>query len=389
MKIINAISRVLVGIVFVFSGFVKAIDPLGSTYKFIDYFNAFELSFLESLAFPLAILLSTLEFVIGISLIFSTKKQITAWAVFIFMSFFTVLTLILAIFNPVSDCGCFGDAIIMTNWQTFWKNIFIMFFTLIIFINRNRFLTKWTEIKQWTIISISFILILSLSILSYQHLPLIDFLPYSTGTYIPEKMVIPEGAPIAEYETTLVYTKNGESIEVTIDNIPDSTWQWVESKHTLVKKGYQPPIHDFVIQSMDGEDYTDLILTDSKFTFLLIAHDLKKTSNKNIEKINQLAEFCKQSGNCNFICLTSSLQTDIDEFVQKNNAKYPFFNTDEITLKTMIRANPGIMLLRRGWIIKKWNSNDLPDIDFIRENFINNPKYKQKVDETNKDEFNV
>lgn len=389
MKTLNTISRFIIGFIFIFSGFVKGIDPLGSTYKFVDYFNAFGMPFFESLAFPLAILLSSIEFVLGVSLIFSAKKQLTTWGVLIFMTFFTILTLILALFNPVTDCGCFGDAIILTNWQTFWKNIILLVFTLIIFINRNRFLTNWSDFMQWSLITVTGLFIISISVFSYKHLPLIDFRPYSVGTYIPDKMIIPEGAPVAEYETILVYGKNGKNIEVTIDNLPDSSWQWIETKNTLVKEGYQPPIHDFTIQSLEGVDYTDLILSEGKFTFVLIAYDLKKTSLKNVEKINALAEFCMKSGNYNFICLTSSVQKDIDEFITKTKATYPFFNTDEITLKTIIRANPGIMLLRRGWIIEKWNSNDLPDIESITKDFLKNPAYKPEKTETGTEEFDV
>lgn len=389
MKTLNTISRYIVGIVFIFSGFVKGIDPLGSTYKFVDYFNAFGMSFLEPIAFPLAVLLCTIEFTLGVSLIFSAKQRIVSWVVLLFMSFFTVLTFILAIFNPVTDCGCFGDAIKMTNWQTFWKNIFIMFFTLLIFFNRNKFLSKWNVFKQWSVVVIAGGFLVFISIFSYNHLPMIDFLPYSVGTYIPEKMIIPEGAPLPEYETMLIYEKDGKTIEVTIDNLPDSTWNWVETKNSLIKEGYIPPIHDFIIQSLDGEDYTDLFLNDNKFTFLVVAYDLSKTKIKNFERINHLQEFCQTSGQCNVICLTSSLQSEIESFAQKTNAGYMFFNTDETTLKTMIRANPGLILLRRGLIIKKWNVNDLPNPDYLEEQIFNNEKYRPKVRNTDNNDFNV
>ena len=381
MKIINNISRNLVGIVFIFSGFVKGIDPLGSAYKFGDYFNAFGLEFLEPTAFSLAILLSSLEFIIGFSLIFSTKKNLTAWAVLLFMSFFTILTFILAIFNPVTDCGCFGDAIIMTNWQTFLKNIVLMVFTLILFINRYKYQPNWSNSKQWSVVSIPAIFIVLVSVYCYRHLPLIDFMPYTVGTYIPEKMAIPDDAPSAEYKTSLIYTKDGKNIEVDLNNLPDSTWQWVETKQELIQEGYVPPIHDFVIQSMTGDDITDIILNENKFTILLVAYNLKNTKLSDIIKINALAEYCDSSNNCNFICLTSSLQSEIDEFTQKTNAKYPFFNTDEITLKTMIRANPGLVILKRGWIIDKWNALDTPDLNGFIKNLINNPKYKTKSNE--------
>jgi len=389
MKVIYNFSRYLVGIVFIFSGFVKGIDPFGSTYKFIDYFNAFGLEFLEPTAFTFAIVLSSIEFTLGFSLIFSTKKNLTAWAVLLFMSFFTILTLILAIFNPVTDCGCFGDAIIMTNWQTFWKNIVLLIFTRILFIYRNDFKSSWTNIKQWSVVSIPAIFIILVSVYCYRHLPLIDFMPYKIGTYIPEKMAIPDDAPSAVYKTSLIYTKDGKNIEVDLSNLPDSTWQWVETKQELIQEGYVPPIHDFVIQSMTGDDITDIVLNENKFTILLVAYNLKNTKLSDIDKINALAEYCDSSNNCNFICLTSSLQNEIDEFTLKTNAKYPFFNTDEITLKTMIRANPGLVILKRGWIIDKWNALDTPDLKEFIKNFINNPKYQTKSKESENEDLNV
>lgn len=389
MKAIYNISRFIVGIVFIFSGFVKGIDPLGSTYKFVDYFNAFGLEFLEPTAFLLAIILSTTEFTLGFSLIFSTKKSLTAWAVLIFMSFFTILTFILAIFNPVTDCGCFGDAIIMTNWQTFLKNIVLIIFTLILFSNKNKYQPNRSNIKQWSIVSIPAIFIVLISVYCYRHLPLIDFMPYSVGSYIPEKMAIPDDAPSAEYKTTLIYTKDGKNIEVDLKNLPDSSWQWVETKQELIQEGYVPPIHDFIIQSMTGDDITDIVLNDNKFTILLIAYNLKNTKLSDINRINALAEYCDSSNNCNFICLTSSLQSEIDEFSLKTNATYPFFNTDETTLKTIIRANPGLILLKRGWIIAKWNAKDTPDLNEFLNNYINNSEYQTKYKKTENKDLNV
>ncbi|MCB2195837.1 MAG: DoxX family protein [Bacteroidetes bacterium] len=375
MKTLNNISRFIVGIVFIFSGFVKAIDPLGSTYKFVDYFEAFGLDSLSVLALPLAILLSSLEFVIGFSLLFATRKKLTSWALLVFMSFFTILTLILAIYNPVTDCGCFGDAIIMTNWQTFWKNVFLMIFTIILFINRNKFETNWKVKSQWSFMMIPLLFSILLSVYCYRNLPIIDFRPYSIGTFIPEKMIIPEDAPKAEYETVLVYQKDGVEKEFTMENLPDSTWEWVSTENIQISEGYVPPIHDFTISTPIGNDITEIILNDNKFTFLLVAYDLNKTSTKNIDEINKLAEFAIDAGNCNFICLTSSLESEIEDFKQETNAPFMFFNTDEITLKTIIRANPGIVLLKKGTILGKWHHNNTPSIEEIEENFINNPEY--------------
>ncbi len=385
MKTLNNISRFIVGIVFIFSGFVKAIDPLGSTYKFQDYFEAFGMDALGFLAFPLAILLSSLEFVIGFSLLFSTRKKLTTWALLLFMSFFTVLTFILAIYNPVTDCGCFGDAIIMTNWETFYKNIFLMVFTIILFRYRNQFETKWAVPKQWGFISIPLIFSILISVYCYNNLPIMDFRPYSVETYIPEKMELDENASRAEYETILVYQKDGVEKEFTMENLPDTTWEWVSTENKLIKEGEEPKIHDFTISTSLGNDITEIVLNDNKFTFLLVAYDLNETSIKNIEQINELANYVKESGVCNFICLTSSLEEDINTFKEKTNAPYMFFNTDEITLKTIIRANPGLVLLKKGTILDKWHHKNTPSIEEIKEEYIENPKYRNQG--SNEDEI--
>jgi len=378
MKLLNHISRIFIGLVFIFSGFVKALDPLGSTYKFHDYFDAFGMESLAILAFPLAILLSTLEFSIGLSLLCSTKRKLTVWLLSIFMGFFTILTFILAIYNPVSDCGCFGDALILTNWQTFGKNIILMIFVVILFITKDQFEVKWSDKKQWTIISIPILFSILFSVYCYKNLPIIDFRPYKIGTYIPEKMIIPENAPKAKYETRLVYQKDGIEKEFTLDNFPDSTWEWVSTNNELISEGYIPPIHDFTIGTLLGSDITEIILNDNKFTFLLIAHDIKKANVKNMQAINKLAKFAQKSGRSNFICMTSSSEDDINKFKEKTNAQFLFFNTDDITLKTIIRSNPGIVLLKKGTVLGKWHHRNAPTPDEFSKDFLENPKYKKE-----------
>ena len=379
MKKLNTLSRILVGLVFIFSGFVKAIDPLGSTYKFTDYFVAFGMESLSFLALPLALLMSALEFGIGFSLLFNTLKKLTSWFLLIFMSFFTVLTFILAIFNPVTDCGCFGDAIVITNWQTFGKNIILMIFTVIIFYNRDKFKLSWSSDKQSLVASLPVFFSLLLSVYCFRNLPIIDFRPYSVGTNIPEKMIIPDDAPKAEYKTVLIYEKDGVQKEFDLQNLPDSTWEWKETKNTLVSEGYVPPIHDFTISSLNGDDVTDYVLNDNKFTFLLIAYDLNKASLSKIQEIFSLYHFSEKEG-ANFICLTASVQSDIKNFIDKTKAPFAFFNTDETTLKTMIRSNPGLILIKNGTILGKWHYRNIPSNDEISEKFLKNNKYKNSDD---------
>jgi uncharacterized membrane protein YphA (DoxX/SURF4 family) len=256
MKYIRLLSRILLGVVFIFSGFVKAVDPLGSAYKFADYFTAFKLGFLEFLALPMGVFLSAFELVLGITLILGYRKRMVYAVTFWFMLFFTLLTFILALFNPVSDCGCFGDALILTNWQTFLKNVVLMVFVLILWVPRKSLAPGGAVIREWMVIGGLYVLVAFFSFWNYQHLPLLDFRPYDVGTVIREKMTIPEGMPVDEYETRLIYRnkKTGESSNFTMENYPRDTllWEFEDSESKLVKKGYEPPIHDFAMMDANG-----------------------------------------------------------------------------------------------------------------------------------------
>ena len=217
MKSIRIFARIIAGSVFIFSGFVKGIDLAGSTIKFGEYFQAFHMDFLHSLSFPLAFLFPAAEFLIGVSLLFALKPRIGTWGFLLFMSLFTPLTLILAVFNPVRDCGCFGDAILLTNWQTFFKNLILLTLAIYLFIERGKLSGRFTAFTQWMLLFFYFLIFTGLSVYSYEHLPLFDFRPYKTGTHIPDKMIIPEGAPQDQYKTILIYEKNGIKKEFSMD----------------------------------------------------------------------------------------------------------------------------------------------------------------------------
>lgn len=376
MKTLRTISRILVGAVLIFSGFVKGIDPLGTKYKFVDYFEAFGLPELEPTTLPLAILLIAFEFLLGVALISNFRTKITSWITLVFMGIFTLLTFYLALENPVQDCGCFGDAIILTNWETFWKNVIIMIFVVIIYIKRNEFQNTLRPMHQYSIMGLGLVVILAINYYSYNHLPMIDFRPYNVGANIPEKMKIPEDAPQPKYKTVLKYKKDGEVKEFSINNLPDSTWQWVETKNILIEEGYQPPIHDFTISTLDGKDITDIILERKEPTFLLIAYDLKEASGEHVEEINELARFARSRDKKSFICLTASLEKTIRRYKAITGAPYKFYNTDEITLKTIVRSNPGLILIKEGTILDKWHHNDLPSVKEIKEKYYKSQKIR-------------
>lgn len=205
MKLLRNICRILVGLLFIYSGFVKGIDPLGSDYKFADYFNAFNMSWMGFSTLFFSFVLSLAEFLIGMCLFLNIKTRWAAWGALIFMAIFTPLTLILAIKNPVTDCGCFGDALILTNWETFGKNVILLLMTLVIFYNKNKFRPVFNFLEQTVLLVCTIALMLCIEFYSYRHLPIIDFRPYAIGNNIAEGMTIPEGAPHDEYKITLKY----------------------------------------------------------------------------------------------------------------------------------------------------------------------------------------
>lgn len=369
MKSIKHIARYIVGLTFIFSGYVKGIDPWGSAYKFTDYLNAFEWEPLIALAFPLGVLLSFAEFAIGVALIFKLFMRFTSWMALLFMGFFTLLTLYIAIENPVTDCGCFGDAVKLSNWATFYKNLIFIGLTIYIFILRKKFKNKNGFILPLSFSLMTVVVYFYFVVYSYNHLPIIDFRPYKVGTNIPAAMQTPADAPKEVYETIFQYKnkKTGKIKEFNEKNYPwqdTLKWEYVSSDSRLVQEGYVPPIHDFVMETEYGEDVKDFFLYDEGYTFILVAYNLEKTNKEHFAKINDLANYAMEN-NMHFIGMTSSVRDEINWFSSETDTGFEWFNCDEITLKTIIRANPGLLLIKKGTIIGKWHYNDIPDIEKI------------------------
>ncbi len=373
MSTIRNFSRFIIAPVFIFSGFVKAIDPLGYTYKITDYFEAFGMDFMIPLALPLAIFFSTSELVIGFSLVLGILMRITSWLLMVFMSFFTILTLIIALTNPVSDCGCFGDALILTNWQTFWKNIIFLIPTLVIFFNRRMFKPFTSIGSEWGIAVLFILTGIFLSITAYRNLPFIDFRPYKIGTDIPKAMEIPDDAEMDEYESVFVYSKDGQTKEFSeeelIEILKDTSWKYVDRITKLIKKGYEPPIHDFTITTLDGNDITDSVLYKTRYSLLVVAYDLNKANSKGLHQIENFTASLSELG-VSVFGLTSSTNKEIENVGLNHDFVFDFYTTDEITLKTMVRANPGVVLLKDGTIIGKWHFRNLPLVDGTNSNVL-------------------
>ncbi len=361
------IARIIFGLVFLFSGFVKAVDPLGTAYKISDYLEAFSLTSLDFLAFPASLLLIATEFTIGFNILFNVHLKASTWVASLFMLVMTPVTLYLAISNPISDCGCFGDAIVMTNWQTFYKNVVLCIILAIIALLQNHtrpWLSNW---GAWVVTLLPILISFGISIYCYNLLPIIDFRPYKIGNNIIEGMQIPENAPLDKYETTFFYEKDGIEQAFTLDNYPaeDSTWTFVRQESKLIEQGFVPPIHDFSIITEDG-DITDLVLEDAGYTLLVISHKVEKASTKNIKCVKSTIANAKKAG-AKVIWLTSSYSDDIEKFKSEYGINDTFGATDDITLKTIVRSNPGLVLIKDATVIEKWHHNSLPTKDKLNQ----------------------
>ena len=377
-KVLVNICRLLVAVVFILSGFVKAVDPLGTQYKITDYLEAMSLGGLvpDFLTLTASVLLSAVEFCLGVFLLFAIQRRITSRLILLMLLIMTPLTLWLALTDPVKDCGCFGDALVLTNWQTFGKNVVLLAAAGVVArwpLEMFRFVSKST---QWIVINYSAVFILAISGWCLYYLPLFDFRPYHIGANIQEGMTIPEGEEPPQFETTFILEKDGEQKEFTLDDYPDSTWTFIDSKTRQLSKGYTPPIHDFSIMLLEESeekeeagttyeesgDITQEVLSHEGYTFLLISPHLRHADDSRLDLINELYEYSCEHG-YPFYCLTASTAQEISQWCDRTGAEYPFCVTDETTLKTVIRSNPGLLLLKNGTIIRKWSHNDLPVIN--------------------------
>lgn len=381
-EIIANACRFLLAVAFIFSGFVKAVDPLGFQYKIQDYLTAFGIASWFPSFLPLlgGITLSAIEFSIGVFLFFGIRRKIATTLALILMTFMTPLTLYLAFFNPVSDCGCFGDAWVLTNWETFAKNVFLLIAAIGAFRGR-KMLVRFISLKmEWLVSLYTLFFVFALSFYCLNRLPVLDFRPYKIGQNILQGMTIPEGAKPSVYESIFILEKNGEKKEFALENYPDSTWTFVDTRTVLKEKGYEPPIHDFsMIDVETGEDITEAVLTDSVYTFLLVAHRIEEADDSNIDLINEVYDYSVEHG-YKFYCLTSSPEDQIELWKDKTGAEYPFCQMDDITLKTMIRSNPGLMLIKNGTVLNKWSDEDIPDEYALTGKLENLPLGQQKVE---------
>ena len=382
-RLIASISRTLLGLVFIFSGAVKAIDPLGTVYKIEDYLKAFGGFFTELL--PLAEVaawgLIILELLLGVCMLLNIRTQWTSWLALLFYLVMTPLTLYIALTNPVSDCGCFGDAIVLTNWQTFWKNVVLITLAILLVVLRKHTRQLWSNWMEVVLTTLTIIAAIAFMTWTRLHLPIKDFRPYKIGNHLPTLMEYPEDAEHDQYDISFVYEKDGVEQTFTLENYPkdDSTWTFVRQDSRLIKKGYEPPIHDLEILNADYEDLTWDILESEEPITLVVMYDLAKADKKQMAKVEAFASNLSPLASSPdrliasssdtlplegklggaFYILTGSGTDDIINFCLEYPTLSDYICTcDPVTLKTIVRANPGVIVLQNGIVIDKYNLRD-------------------------------
>lgn len=368
IKVLAEFSRLLIGLVFIFSGFVKAIDPTGGLIKIDEYLSVFGWDGLKLFSGLISFNLAAIEFTLGVCVLLGAYRRYSSFLALLMMVFMTPLTLYLALFNPVSDCGCFGDALVITNWETFYKNIVLLAASVFLFIYNQRILPFFTYKSYWFVALYAYCMCLFFSYQNYSHLPVKDFRPYKIGADIPALMSTPEGAEEDEYNYTFIYEKDGVQKEFSLNDYPadDPSWTFVESKTELIKQGYVPPIKDFVLFDSDDQDVTDEILSNKTGMLLMIASKLEQAQDQRIDEINAIFDYAVEHG-IGFYCVTSSTNDKIQEWIDKTGAEYPFLMGDENLLKTIIRSNPGLVLLKNGVVFAKWHHNDFPEEESVEK----------------------
>lgn len=378
-KLLNS-ARTLVGVLFIFSGLIKANDPLGFGYKLQEYFEVFHITFLNGLAVPLSVTLCALEIIFGAALLLGIRALQVSWGLLLTIVFFTFLTFYSAAFDVVRTCGCFGDAIPLTPWQSFSKDIVLLILILYIFYKRKsiRPLITSSGSQNMALVLIS-LFAFGFGIYTYNFLPFKDFLPYHKGASLPAYMKIPVGAPQDVYEITYVlkHKGSGETKKMTDKEYlstgiwKDSNWEVTgEPENKLVKKGYEAKIRDLKITDSQGTDYTSEIIENPYYNLIIVAYDLQKTNIKAIGDLNALAINAAENYNIRTVLLTSASFSEAEGFRKKNRLVSEVFYADAVPLKSMVRANPGLLLLKEGVVIDKWHYNKLPSYETLDETYL-------------------
>ena len=360
LLMLTNLCRLLLATMFIVSGFVKAVDPKGLLYKLQEYASVFapEASIDDSWLLMLALFISAAEFVLGAMLLMGTCRRFSAIAVLAVMLLFTPWTLVLAIWNPVHDCGCFGDAIQLSNWATFFKNVILLMMSAFLWVKRSRIVRFISTRGSWMVTLFALLYIGAVQYNGLVHLPIMDFRPFAIGADLNEGIrEIP-----AEFKLIFRYEKNGEILELDSEGAPDSTWNYLGTRSDMISAGVPPQIDNFYFSGMDGgDDISEKLLADTNYICLLVISDVRTADESRADKMNDIYDYCVDN-DIQFYALTSSLDDGVTMWRKHTGAEYPFYSADNLLLKTMIRSNPGLIVLKEGKVVAKWNVRDVPEL---------------------------
>ncbi|NDV43534.1 BT_3928 family protein [Flagellimonas sediminis] len=364
MKYLVWISRVIVGILFIISGLIKLNDPMGFSFKLEEYFSpgVLDLPFLTPLALGISVVLVIVEVILGVLLLLGFKPKFTVWSLLLMIVFFTFLTFYSAYFNKVTDCGCFGDAVKLTPWESFTKDVILLILILVLFFGRKYIPPLLNPKTNWIVGGVALVACALFANHVLNHLPSVDFRPYKIGANIQEGMSVPEGAPKPVYEYAWRFKVNGEDkIVLTNGDYPSVDGEFVDVETTEIQKGYEPPIHDFTIEK-EGQDHAAELLDENKLV-MVIAYDLAKSRYDAFSEVAKAAKKAKEKG-YKVIGMSASSDENANAIKTKYGLDFDFYFTDETTLKTIVRSNPAILVLNRGTIKQKVHYNDIEELTF-------------------------
>lgn len=370
MKIITSICRILVGVLFIISGLIKANDALGFSYKLDEYFTVFGTPWFSNFSVLLAMLICILEVGLGVALLMGYRMVLVSWLLLLLIVFFTFLTGYSAYFDVVKDCGCFGDALKLTPWQSFGKDVALLILILVIFPQRKK-IKELISVKFSAAVTIVGLFLTTwFTYHCYAHLPVKDFRPYAIGNNILDGMKLPAGAITDSVVMVFIYEKDGVKKELTVDQLStiDSTYKFVDRIDKVIREGDKPKIHDFSIRDAADTDYTSDFLSRPDYVLMLVCYDLNKADRKVQPQINDLVAKC-QAKDIEFFGITSTVVAETEKFRTENKNTFPFYYCDGTALKTIIRSNPGLVLLKNGTVIDMWHYNDFPTYDVLNAEY--------------------
>ena len=355
-RFLDQFSRFFVGGLFIFSGLIKLNDPVGTAIKLEEYFEVFVEDFGSFFHYfipwslEIAMVLIVLELVLGVAILVLYRMTATTWVLLAVMVFFTFLTFYSAYFNKVTDCGCFGDAIKLTPWESFSKDVVLMGFVLHLFWYRRNYQSNLRTLEGHSVILVTALLSLIVGVYAIQHLPYIDFRAYRIGNNIPEQLKSAE-QPIIEY----VFEKEGKEV-ASLKYLPAEEGYVYKSSRVTNEDKIKPKITDYLVTTPEGQDLTEATFQGPKLLIIIV--DVRKASVKNIEAVRTLTE--DMDGKVDCLILTSSSADQMEAFRHENQLAVPFAFADATVLKTILRSNPGIALWNNGTVLGNWHHNDTP-----------------------------